>query len=533
MQFKLSFKPEKYELSLYEILKVAIKAVNNEENPKNIQSIKNIVPKGFETIKCESVPASSFRPISNKLKVNIKLSPGESKILASLLLIPMTPSRATYSPIAILDEKRKIGEREILVSHTLKDIEKSSLFTFSTDDVIEGEPGNLISTKWSLKPSWAHKVEYVLLLNVLPPKIIEEVKGDQETFRIGEKHLLFLKHLKPNKKQQLPLQFRIKPLQELKPLVTKKLEKQMKPTLIAKTNKGIIKTNLNASYSFKINTTPQLLPPTLKITNLKKERGFFETQSKEKRIIFLETKGKIKYTLTIRKESNIPITGIRITNFLPKAFKILETRIDTKHQKDRSYIQIPKLAKKRFSLNFIAKTPSNNFRSLINPEIYCNEVSEKVRLLNPPLVKVCPKDTIDKPGISLVSWNFIPNSPFTSNTQIRSKLVMENPGSFPIKDLHIAFKLPRLEFKKIIKNTPSLEREKSTLHGDYIAPHEHIEAKVLFKSGKVEQENISGKCIASWKPVGESDTKTITNTKQYTIRKDEKEFLDKLQFWKP
>lgn len=532
MQFKLSFKPEKYELSIYELLKVTVKAINDEETSERIQSIKNIVPNGFKPVQMRSVSTSSFNSTNNELKVNVKLNPGESKILASLLLIPMTSGKTTYSPTAMLEEQRKIGERALLVSPAITDIDKPSLFTLCTDDVIEAEPGNVISTTWSLNPPSDYTVKYVLLLNVLPPDIIKKVKETQDTFSIGKEHLLFLKPFKTDKKAQLPFQVRIKRLQKLKPLVTKELKKQMAPTLIAKTDQGIIKTPLNTSYSFKINTKPCLLPPQLTITNVETEKNFFKALRNEKKTIYLEPEGKIKYTLTLRKESSIPLTGIRITNFLPKAFTILETQIDTEHQKDRSYIQIPRITKKRFPITFRGEAPAKEFRSLIDPEIYCNEVNKKVRLDSPPLVKVCPKNTINKTCISPVSWTFIPEPPFSPETHLRSKLVMENPGSFPVRDLSIAFELPSLKFEKIIKSSSLLERKKSTLYGEYIPPHERIEVEILFKSGQAKEKKISGKCKASWHQIGESDTHTSVTTKQYTIREAEPELLDKLQFWK-
>lgn len=529
MQFQLSVTPEKYDLSLYEGVKLSITANNDGNDPVYIKKLENIIPEGFETLKIQGLPSNGSKIKSNQADVDRLLQPGERCTLASLIVIALRSGRFTWAPMVILEqETQRMGKRTFFISPSIQKKEQDSIVTLQMEGELVLTPGEQTCLKFFFQSSFPQELEYLILLNALPERMISEVEGNEKVFPFKGKHILFLESIPPQTSKSFNVNFKSKAFHELQPFSGETIEERVSPLVIAKTEKGILKSDVSVNYSFRVDARPKLAPPSMKFEGLGLKKSFLKEKGKSRSEIFLKTAEKYKVIITLKKESGIPISGVRVTDFLPESFKILSIEGGPELSSDASLIRLPELSQRQKTIILEVQAPENGLKALLYPSINCNECTEKKRANVPLFISVLSAKEIQRAEITPLSWIFSPRPPFLPNSKIIAKIQMKNRGELPLSNFQLKFDLPCLQFQKVLESTPLLKARKGILYKHRIRPKQTIKVDVLFRCQGSKIGKWRGTYTTSWEKAG--DALEIREDKEYEIKKEG--LVDKLQFWK-
>ncbi|NIQ07317.1 MAG: hypothetical protein GWO20_16785 [Candidatus Korarchaeota archaeon] len=529
MQFQLSVTPEKYDLSLYEGVKLSITAKNDGNDPMYVKKLENIIPEGFETLKIQSLRSNDAKIKSNQADVDHLLQPGKRYTLASFIVIALRSGRFTWTPKVVLENgTQRIGTRTFFISPSVQKKEQDSIVSLQMEGEIVLTPGERSSLHFSIQSSFPRELEYLILLNAIPERMIGEVERNENVFPLKGKHLLFLESIPSQTSKSFHVNFKSKAFHQLQPFSGETIEERVSPLVIAKTEEGIIKSDLSVNYSFRVDARPNLAPLSVKFEDLSLKKSFLNEKGKRRSEIFLKTAEKCKVIITLKKESGIPINGVRVTDFLPESFKILSIEGNHELSSDASLIRLPELSQRQKTIILEVQAPENSLKALLYPSINCNECTGKKRANVPLFVRVLSAKEIQSAEITPLSWIFSPQPPFLPDSKVIAKIQMKNQGELPLSNFQLKFDLPHLQFKKVLKSSPLLKSRKDILYKHQIRPKQTIKAEVLFHCQGTKTGKWRGTYTASWEKAGKPFK--ICEHKDYEIKKEG--FFDKLQFWR-
>lgn len=534
MRFQISLKPSKYEMNLYEGVKLSITAENDGETPVSFQTVRDVVPEGFTKLQARSSFCSSDPIVkNNSVAIGETLEPGEDCHLLTLFLMATRVGNFSYHPKIMVDgQERETEERFFSIQSRFK--RKAPLVNLNINRKYEIQPDETVELQINVTSKNPEDIDYLVLLDAIPGRLIREVKKEGKFFRLGESNLAVLERLPPRGKKNFKIKLKTKSYAELRSVTElSMIEEELAPQVIAKTNQGLVRWDPKTYYTFRLDARPKLSSPLLHFEETEHEEPtIFQHRDDQKRDVYFKQGKKVIFSLKFRKESPMALHGVRITNFLPTEFEILEVLSETDLSVSPSLIKVPELIESDCSFDLKVKTPKQSGKFLIRPAINCNEIQEKIMTSHPLRLHTISSEDVRKAGLASFDWSFSPAPPIHRNSSVNLKIHLQNEAILPLKDVKINFDLPYLQDITMETANSLLESKEGEILIPLLKPNQKLSLDAtLTCPEEASIGNWTGTLRMKWDRFGEIQKRT--EEKEYSIKEEKsKGLIGKLQFWK-
>ncbi|MGQ4832501.1 MAG: hypothetical protein ACP6IS_01225 [Candidatus Asgardarchaeia archaeon] len=229
------------------LFKIRIKNTCGKQIP--LKAIENVLPSGFFAYKISPRKfQENYNPDKNILKIKKDLTTLESTEI-EFFAIAAQESKDKFEPIVKADKKYKVEGVPITVTPPY--VVTQEPYAISGDITIDeyGQPGSTVNLTLSLKNNMPDTVKRIILFDVLPKDIVDEVYFELakiEGVRINDTSIILFKDFEPGIPLKITLPLKIKDFKMLGKVIpditkTTSIKREIDPKVLCKYGEVVVK----------------------------------------------------------------------------------------------------------------------------------------------------------------------------------------------------------------------------------------------------------------------------------------------------